>query len=300
MSTYSGDTTKVAPYTLKVTAQYTGAYTNIAEQAFTVIIVDTCTTATLSIDPSILSTLTITYNISYTTHIEILDVSLVSSTGSSNCPSYVFSFTDQSNAAIDGTVFTYDEPNLEFETYSANLAKAGQFPLRLKVRYDGDPTHYTNFGQLDFDVTLVDTCIAATLTVNSAILTSTSITYSIYNSADTQTLSTSNVDSTETTATCPTILLDVLNNDGIAIDTSVFTYTSGTSTFAIQSSDTTKLGIYNLKVTAKYTGASYTNISELAFTVTIDDPCVNEILSIDPTILTSLTINYNIGYPADV
>ena len=215
----------------------------------------------------------ISYDIFDPTQIETLDVTKVTSTGSVNCPAYLFTFTDQSNAAIDGAIFTYDEPNLEFETASTDLAKAAAYPLRLSVRYDGDAAHYTTFGQKDFTITLVDPCIAATLTVNAAILTSTSITYALYNPADSQVLSTSNVSSDEVTATCPAIELDVLNSDGSALDSAVFTFTSGTSTFEIESSDISKLATYNLKVTAKYTGATYINIYELLFTVIVADAC---------------------------
>ena len=181
-----------------------------------------------------------------------------------------------------------------------DLAKAAAYPLRLKVRYDGDAGHYTNFGTLDFTVTLVDPCIAATLTVNAAILTSTSIAYSVYTTADSQTLSTSNVSSTETTATCPAIELDILNDNGTAFDSSVFTFTSGTGIFAIETSDTGKVGTYNLKVTAKYTGVAYTNIAELLFTVIIDDPCQTATFTVDPTILTSLAISYDIFDPTHI
>ena len=106
--------------------------------------------------------------------------------------------------------------------------------------------------------------------------------------------------SDEVTATCPAIELDVLNNNGSALDSTVFTFTSGTSTFEIESSDTAEVATYNLKVTAKYTGASYININELPFTVIVDDPCSVASLLIDPTIVTSLSINYLIGYPQDV
>ena len=82
----------------------------------------------------------------------------VTSTGSVNCPVYLFTFTDQSNAAIDETVFTYNEPNLEFKTASTDLTKAAAYKLRLSVRYDGDAAHYTIFGQKDFTITLVEPC----------------------------------------------------------------------------------------------------------------------------------------------
>ena len=76
--------------------------------------------------------------------------------------------------------------------------------------YDGDADHYTKFGKLDFDVKLVDPCIAADLSIDEKILTSTYLTYSIYKEAVRETLDVSLVSSSETKATCPPIQLDVL------------------------------------------------------------------------------------------
>ena len=50
--------------------------------------------------------------------------------------------------------------------------------------------------------------------------------------------------------------------------------------FRIHSNDVTKAGSYNLKVTAKYTGAAYTNIGELPFSVTLVDACIAAVLTI--------------------
>ena len=255
-------------------AKYTGSsYTNVGELTFQIVIDDPCTTAILTVDDAIFSYLAMSYDIFDPIQIETLDVAKVTSTGSVNCPAYLFTFTDQSNAAIDETVFTYDEPNLELEISSVDLAKAAAYPLRLSVRYDGDASHYTVFGQKEFTVTLIDPCVAATLTVNAAILTSTSIEYTLYATADSQVLLTNNVSSDESTATCPAIELDILNSDDSPLDATVFNFTSATSTFEIESNNTAKVGIYNLKVTAKYTGATYINIYELLFTVIVADAC---------------------------
>ena len=98
-------------------------------------------------------------------------------------------------------------------------------------------------------------------------MTSTSIDYSIGADADSQVLSISDVSSDEVTATCPAIELKILNSDGSELDSTIFTFTTDTSTFEIENSDLASRGTYNLKVTAKYTGASYTSIGELPFTV---------------------------------
>ena len=115
----------------------------------------------------------------------------------------------------------------------------------------------------------------------------------------TQTLDPAKVDSNETTTTCPPIELNVLNGDDSGIDTDVFTFVQSTSIFSIESSEISKMDTYNLKLTAKYAGEEYSHITELSFTVTIDDPCVLADLTILPTILDSLTtqhISYKIGY----
>ena len=65
-------------------------------------------------------------------------------------------------------------------TFSEDIEKAGTYPLRLSVRYDGDPAHYTNVKTLDFSVELVNPCIEAELTIDPSILTSTSIHYEVF------------------------------------------------------------------------------------------------------------------------
>ena len=90
-----------------------------------------------------------------------------------------------------------------------------------------------------------------------------------------------------------------MNSNGSALDSTVFTFTSATSTFEIESSDTAKVANYNLKVTAKYTGASYINIAELAFIASVEDACMIATLTIDPTIIPTV-INFSIYEAADV
>ena len=103
------------------------------------------------------------------------------------------------------------------------------------------------------------------------------MTYNIGTPADIQVLSESYVSSDSVTnlhrATCPAIELEVLNSNGTPLDSAVFTFTPGTSTFEIETDDSTKVATYNLKVTAKYTGDPEFSIDdELSFTVTIADP----------------------------
>jgi hypothetical protein len=56
------------------------------------------------------------------------------------------------------------------------------------------------------------------------------------------------------------------------------------------------MDVYSLKVIAKYTGAKYTKVGELPFTVTVDDHCVDATLTFDPTVTPSSPIIYFIGH----
>ena len=91
------------------------------------------------------------------------------------------------------------------------MTQAGTYPLRLHARHAGDPAHYTTFATLDFVVILVDPCIEAELTINPAILTTTSIKYYLSEVWLLENFSDSLVTSTETQATCPDITFEVVN-----------------------------------------------------------------------------------------
>ena len=148
----SHDITKIDDYDLKITAKYTGSkYTKTAELQFKVTIDDHCAQATLTIDPSIISANPIIYQIGYQAEFQTFDATKVSST-KTGCPSFVFAVTDQAGQAIDSSIFEFDSGSNELKTETDDLTKANTYPLRLTVKYDGDATHYTNVGTLDFNV----------------------------------------------------------------------------------------------------------------------------------------------------
>ena len=60
-----------------------------------------------------------------------------------NCPGYLFTVTDLSGNEIDPSVFVFDEKSSSLETFSSELDQAGPYPLRLTVRFDGDPSDYS-------------------------------------------------------------------------------------------------------------------------------------------------------------
>lgn len=180
-----------------------------------------CLLAALTIDPTILSTLSIEYSIGAIAHTEALDSTKVSSTETTvTCPSIVFSVGNVDGSSMDGSIFTFDSNTLTVENNLSDMA--GVYELRLDASYDGEG--YNLGGYLDFTVTLADSCAVADLTIDSNILTTTSITYSIYKHAHSETLSTSHVSSSETDASCPQIELNILNQDNSEIDTDVFTF----------------------------------------------------------------------------
>ena len=140
---------------------------------------DPCASALLTIDPTILTADPIIYDIGYPKDIQTFDASKVTSTVA-GCPPLIFEVTDQADQPIDGSVFEFDPNSNELETDSDDLSKAGPYPLRLTVRYDGD---YTNVGTLDFDVTLVNPCIRADLTIDPSILSNIIINYELEDAA---------------------------------------------------------------------------------------------------------------------
>ena len=85
--------------------------------------------------------------------------------------------------AIDGSIFNFNSGSNEFKTQTDDLLKAGTYSLRLTVRYDGDALHYTNTDTLDFNVELVNPCIAADLTIDANILSSNPIQYEVFDTA---------------------------------------------------------------------------------------------------------------------
>ena len=63
--------------------------------------------------------------------------------------------------------------------------------------------------------------------------------------------------SSEQTATCPAIEIDIVNSDFTILDSTVFTYAIGDSDLVIETDDPSKVNLYELLVTAKYVGSAY-------------------------------------------
>ena len=210
---------------------------------------------------------------------------------------FVFSFEDENGNSLDSSVFTYSSIDSTWSISSSDTQKATTYQVKLIAKYKG--SQYTKTAELPFTVTVSDPCLDADLTVEEEILETTSIIYPIYKPADTQTLDLSKVISSSSIAACP-LELYIMNSDESEIDSEVFTFVPETRVFTIDSHDIDHMDVYSLKVVAKYAGTKYTKVGELPFTVTVDDHCVDATLTIDPTILSSIPVNYFIDSSARI
>ena len=68
----------------------------------------------------------------------------------------------------------------------------------------------------------------------------------------------------ETVAVCPSLELAVVNQDGSAFDTAVFTEANALD-FSTFTDQINKIDTYHLKLTVKYTGSQYTITGEKLF-----------------------------------
>ena len=108
-------------YILKVIAKYTGSlYTKTDELPFVVTIEDPCTLATLTIDPTILNSIPISYKIGYEADVQTFTEDKVSST-EHDCPGYLFSVEDERGGVPDTSIFTFNPSLLTFTTFNTDL-----------------------------------------------------------------------------------------------------------------------------------------------------------------------------------
>ena len=85
--------------------------------------------------------------------------------------------------------------------YSADHTKADLYLMRITAKYEG----YTNIAVLDFQVTVLDACAAATLSINDDILTSLAISYDIGSAQHDETFDEAEVTATPPVTGCPAV-----------------------------------------------------------------------------------------------
>ena len=70
-------------------------------------------------------------------------------------------------------------------------------------------------------------------------------------------------------AQCPDIILEIFNSDLTALDADVFTYNIGDTELKVETTDTNMVGIFDLKLVARYQDEAYAAADVLEFTVEI-------------------------------
>ena len=165
---------------MKVSARYTGIgadYTDTNMLAFTVVIDDPCATEVRTIDPSILP-IPLTYTL-YDPPLQlILDLSKITP-HVPNCPDFIIEFKTIADDPLDPAVWNTTEPGIDLRTETSDLSKVGLYSLRMYARLDGDPSYYVNQAVLDFNMQIIDPCTGVSFAINTAILSSLDIEYTI-------------------------------------------------------------------------------------------------------------------------
>ena len=102
---------------------------------FTVTIRDTCDLATLQIDTTILTSLSMTYDIGEGSRdVSILDSIVIATPAPApgvTCPAIEFTFDDRNGGPIDGSVFSYDAATQLFTALTSDRVKAGNYPMKV-------------------------------------------------------------------------------------------------------------------------------------------------------------------------
>ena len=106
--------------------------------------------------------------------------------------------------------------------FTENISVAGVYTITVRLlRPSGAPSTFS----FSHTITIVDPCVTAMFTIDTFILP-VPYEYVISKPADTQVLLDAAITSSETIATCPDIILQVMNRDWSPIDASVFTFTA--------------------------------------------------------------------------
>ena len=170
-------------------------------------------------------------------------------------------------------------------TFTEDFDKVGEYKMTLTAYNEG----YENFRSMNFTIVIDDPCEVALLDlsqITSQEVFHDTITYIIGEASVIINLDQSSITSNETTAECPSIVLEVTNDNGSPLDSTVFTYSQTTNLFEIACIDTGKVDDYTLRITAFYEG--YDNYATYPFVTHVIDannPCISAILTISPSIL---------------
>ena len=156
---------------------------------------------------------------------------IVSSKTEVTCPAIVKEVVNASDeSALDFSVFTYNALASTLTTQTNDITKDGEYYLRVKAYYVG----YTNVTPFDFMIEVDDTCKDAALTVFFDPLDNF---FDFGFEPSVSVVDPDLVDSSETEVTCPSVVFDIVNTDGSAIDDTIFTYDDAAKEFLTFSED---------------------------------------------------------------
>ena len=145
---------------MRIQANYSG-YTTVGSLDFEATLIDMCASATISIVPTILSSLTIHYGVSYAPHSETLDLAkvLASPAPLTACPNKVLTIDDGSGGPINSSAFTFDALTNELTVFTLDSSLAGVYNMRILGRFDG----LAAIGELHFKVIIGMGCSHTTV-----------------------------------------------------------------------------------------------------------------------------------------
>lgn len=140
----------------------------------------------------------------------------------------------------DLTTFTFDDVSMIHTVETLDITKAGIYTVETRaVTALGVDT---GIG-VSFQVTIVDPCIAALLTIDPSIVP-VPYEYTLFYVANVLSIPVTAVTSSETIAVCPSIVITITKDDLTAIDSAVFTHDPLAETLTTYSNLQVKIGFH--------------------------------------------------------
>ena len=132
-----------------------------------------------------------------------------------NCPSAVFELRYTDGTALDSNIFSFGTGSGIIQIETNDIASVGTYSLTLTAHSEG----YSNLSYFDFEVIIVDSCATATLDMSPMLGNAfdVPIEYKVTTTAYENSLSTSLIESSETTVICPATIMELTNSDGTVI-----------------------------------------------------------------------------------
>ena len=187
------------------------------------------------------------------------------------------------------SVVVFNPASRTFTVQSNDRSLAGTYAITVTAY---SPNNATLSPTLSFSLELVDPCLTATFTIASTIIEAAKM-YTLYDPEFSfPVLDLNQITPSDLLATCPALQVDLFTSTDGPIDSTVFTFSS--NILKVYSIDSAKISPYNLKLTVKYIGASFSYTGSLSFIVNVVAPCPTAALTIDDTIFKADTLGFTI------